>query len=134
MELLTILQQVPHWQLILISVLHWVAWGYCNKLKGFCIDDQEGVAKFSDRFIIYKDPAGNVVKEELVDSYPHVLNQTKTVQIKHTAWNPYLGFPDNVMRWTRLMWGRSFQVLGKNSKGHEQFGWVQDARRHHLLN
>lgn len=125
---------------IIISILHLAAWIYCITLKGFCIDDAEGIAKFSDHFVQRKNQNGNIVEEYEHKEYEVETGQKdekgnpKKVKIKNTGWNPYLAFPDNLMRWFRLHWGRTFKEIGKDSKGHPHYGWVQDARKHHVLN
>jgi len=127
--------ETPYGHVFLISFLHLITWVYTVTLKGFVIDDQAGLAYFSDRFVQQKDQIGNVTKEEKIDSYEASKDKDgKPIMVKNTAWNAYLPFPDNLMRFTRLLWGRSFKEIGKDSKGHPVYGWVQDARKHHLLN
>jgi len=36
------------------------------------------------------------------------------------------------MRWHRLNIGKKFQIIAKNKKGHEVYGWVQSPYRHHV--
>ena len=126
------------WQghILLISVLHIITWAYCLTIKGWCSDDIEGIAKFSDRFIQHKDAQGNITKEEKIDTYEtdHKDKDGKPIRIKNTAWPGYLGWPSCFMRWFRLNLGKSFREIGKNTKGHAIYGWIQDARRHHALN
>lgn len=102
------------------------------------IDDAQGLAVFSDRFIQEKDAQGVVIKEYDVKDYDVDLHdkdgKAYKVKVKNTAWNPHLPFPDNLMRWFRLNWGRTFKEIGKDSKGHPHYGFVQDARKHHALN
>jgi hypothetical protein len=122
--------------LSLISILHFITWGYCLFIKGWVSDDIQGIAAFSDRFVQHKDKAGNIVKEEKIDSYETDKKgkDGKLIRIKNTAWPSYLGWPSCFMRWFRLNWGKSFKVLGKDSKGHTIYGSIQDARKHHALN
>ena len=117
------LQATPQFHIILISILHVITWAYCLTLKGWVSDDIQGIAAFSDRLI----------NDKKIDSYEIELGGKK-LQIKNTAWNKALPFPSNFMRWSRLNWGKSFRSLGKDSKGHTIYGWVQDAKKHHALN
>jgi len=132
------LVEITQSHLFLISILHLITWSYCLKLRGFVIDDAQGLACFSDRFVQQKDALGNITKEEKIDFYEVDLKNDKgelyKVKVKNTAWNKHLPFPDNLMRWSRLIWGRSFLEIGKNKNNHPQYGWVQDARKHHALN
>src|SRR3990167_6305219 len=124
--------------LALLTSLTWMTWGYCITLKGMVIDDAQGLAQFSDRFIQEKDAQGNVKKEYVVRDYDVDLKDANgkpyKVKVKNNGWNPHLPFPDNFMRWSRLLWGRKFVELGKDTKNHPQYGFVQDAGKHHLLN
>ena len=120
--------------LLLITSLFWITWAYCLKPKwSFCIDDGPGVGAFSDRFIQTKDQAGNIIKEEKIDYYEQDVNG-KNVKFGNFQFNPHLGFPASINRWLRTIWGRSFREIGKNSKGHSVYGFVQIAWKHHLLN
>ena len=123
----------PLGNLLVLSFIHIITWCYCLTLKGWVSDDIEGIARFSDRFHQEKDQLGNIVKEEKIDSY-EIEHGGKKYKIKNTQWNPSLEFPSCFMRWFRLMWGRRFKEIGKDSKGHTIYGWIQDARKHHLLN
>lgn len=123
----------PYGNMVLVSALFWLTWGYCLRIKGWVSDDCEGMAKFSDRFMQQKDPAGAILKEELIDGYDEKVGD-KTVRYKHTQFNPHIGFPGSVLRYLRLLWGRRFQQIGKNAKGHTVYGWVQNPIKHHLLN
>lgn len=126
--------------LLLLSFLYIACWIYCITLKGFVIDDAEGLARFSDRFVQEKNQQGQLLKEYEVKEYEVETSekdeqgQPKKVKVPNTGWNKYLSFPDNLMRFFRLNWGRSFREIGKDSKGHPHYGWVQDARKHHALN
>jgi len=137
MELLpSFLTSTQGFHLLLISSLHLITWAYCLTLKGWVSDDIEGLAKFSDRFIQHKDPKGTITKEEKIDTYEtdQKDKEGKPIRIKNTAWPGYLGWPSCFMRWFRLNWGKSFKEIGKNSKGHTVYGFIQDARKHHALN
>ena len=116
----------------LIAFLHTLAWFHCLTIKGWVSDDLEGIAKFSDRFVQTKDPQG-VIKEEKIDYYEETVGDKK-VQIKNIAWNLHLPILNRFMRWFRLNLGKRFTQIGKNSKDHPIYGWVQDARKHHALN
>lgn len=116
----------------ILSFVYVIAWSYILTLKEFLIDDDFGIKPFSDRFVQHKDPQGNIVKEELVDWYEHDDNGKKTV-FKNNQFNPLIGMPGAVIRWLRILWGRKWAVLGKNSKGHEVYGYVQSVTKHHLL-
>ena len=131
---LTFLSETYQGHLLLITFLHLLTWGYCVVAKlGFVSDDIEGGAKFSDRFIQEKDPQGNVVKEYKIDDY-EIEYKGKKIKIKNTKWNPAIEFPGCLLRWFRINWGKKFEKLGENTKGHPIYGWVQSSRRHHLLN
>ena len=86
----------------------------------WCIDDLEGIAKFSQTW--------NEKEQKINDSYD--LNGK---QVKFLSFIRELGFPGNVFRFIRLHLGKKFQVIGKNSKGHEIYGFVQSPRRHHII-
>ena len=85
------------------------------------IDDLEGIARFSERW--------NEKEQKKIDSYD--LNGK---EVKFLQFIPELGFPGNIFRFIRLHLGKRFQVIGKNSKGHEVYGFVQSPRRHHIIN
>lgn len=135
---MVLINNIVFQHLSIISFIHLIAWCYCLKLKGWVIDDQAGIAAFSDRFIQEKDAKGNVTKEYAIREYDVDLKDKDgkpyKVKVKNTAWNKYLPFPDNFMRWFRLNWGRSFKEIGKDSKGHTHYGWVQNSGKHHALN
>src|SRR3990167_11010952 len=80
--------------LISITGLFFITWIYTLHPKwSFCIDDIEGVAKFSDRFIQTKDANGNIVKEEKIDYYEQEIDG-KPVKIGNFKLNKTLGFPN----------------------------------------
>lgn len=122
--------------LSIISSLFLCCWGYCLKIRGWCSDDVAGIAAFQDRFVQHKDQHGNIVKEEKIDSYEIERKDKdgKPIKIKNCGWNPAIEFPGCFMRWFRLNWGKKFEKIGENSKGHTVYGWTQDARKHHALN
>ena len=127
---------LEYFHLTLISLLHFLTWGYTVTLKGWVSDDIQGLAQFSDHFIQHKDAQGNITKEEKIDTYETSSKDKdgKPIRIKMTAWPGYLGWPSCFMRWFRLNWGRNFKEIGKNQNGHKIYGYVQDGRKHHLLN
>lgn len=84
------------------------------------IDDLEGIAKFSESW--------NEKEQKKIDSYDLNGKQRKFLQFI-----PELGFPGNVLRFLRLQIGKQHRVIGKNSKGHDVWGYVQSPRRHHIL-
>ena len=122
--------------LFLISIIHLAAWGYTLTIKGWVSDDIQGIAQFSDHFSQQKDAAGNIVKEEKIDTYETDRKDKdgKPIRIKNTAWPSYLGWPSCFMRWFRLNFGKTFREIGKNQNGHKVYGYAQDARKHHVLN
>lgn len=89
---------------------------------GFVSDDIEGVLKFSDRWDADKDVA--------IDCY----DRGDGVKIGHRAFNGKIEFPGSIIRWMRLNLGARFQVIGKNKKGHEVYGYVQSPFKHHFVN
>ena len=136
------LLNLPQSHLLLLSLIHLITWGYCLTLKGWVSDDIEGIAKFSDRFIQEKDAQGNVTKEYKVDTYDvqwpkdakDEKGNLKIVKVPNLGKDPSIGFPNWIMRWWRLNLGKRFSKIGTNSKGHDVFGYVQDARYHHAIN
>lgn len=118
--------------LAILSFVFIITWSYILTLKEFLIDDDMGIKPFSDRFVQHKDQAGNIVKEEVVDWYEHDEGGKKTI-FKHSQFNPLVGMPGAVIRWLRILWGRKWTCIGKNSSGHEVYGYIQDAQKHHLL-
>ena len=112
---------IPHLDIAALILLQLATW--LPSLKGFwLIDDQDGIARFSDRI---KDG-------EKIDWYEHEVNKEKK-KFKHLAFNKHISFPGSVIRWFRLNWGASFKVLGKDKKGHEIYGNVQSPVKHHAL-
>lgn len=110
------------------------------------IDDLAGIADFSEKWqklhkknplngeIRYYDQEGYanlqwpIFPEKKIDSYD--LNGK---QVKYLSFIKELGFPGNVYRFIRLHLGKRFQVIGKNVRGHEVYGFVQSPRRHHII-
>lgn len=92
---------------------------------GFVSDDLEGVAKFSDRW--------DAVNDRAITTY-EVDHGGKKFQLGHRAFNKYVTFPGSVIRWLRLNLGASFQIIGKNKKGHDVYGYVQSPFKHHTIN
>ena len=138
-NIVELLTQTTMGHLFLISFLFWLTWGYCLRIKGWVSDDIEGMAKFSNQFVQQKDPQGNIIQENLIDTYDQEIGKDKEGKpiIKkygHTQFNPHIGFPGSLFRWLRLVWGRKFAKLGDNKKGHPMYGWVQSPIKHHLLN
>jgi len=91
-----------------------------DKSYFWTIDDLAGIADFSEKW--------NDKEQKKIDSYD--LNGK---QRKFLEWIPELGFPGNIYRFLRLNLGKKFQVIGKNSKGHDIFGFVQSPVRHHII-
>ena len=152
--------QVEIINLTLLTSFYFLTWGFALTCKEFCIDDTEGVMPYSDRFVQTKDKDGKIIKEEVIDYYefeddryipmgkygPQVITKKEVgkkdnqpiyrnvLRCKNHHLNPYLEFAGIFLRWFRINWGRRFKVIGKNTKGHEVFGYVQDPQKHHLLN
>ena len=124
------------YNLLIISFLHLITWGYTLWIKGWVSDDLQGIAQFSDHFVQTKDQYGNIAKEEKIDSYETDRKDKdgKPIRIKNTAWPAYLGWPSCFLRWFRLNWGKSFRQIGTNQNGHKVYGWTQVSGKHHLLN
>jgi len=112
-----------HLHLGLLSLFFLVTWIPCVKGK-WCSDDHEGINRFSDKY--------NPKEYKKIDSYEYKVGDKK-IQFKHTQFNPHIVFPGSVIRWLRLNLGKKFSVIGKNEKGHEVFGSVQDPVRHHAI-
>ena len=131
---------IQTWQghLLLISILHFLCWGFTLTLKGFVSDDIEGVAKFSDRWYQEKDQLGNVIKEEKIDYYEMEFKDSNGKPYKKKYGNfsfpGFIEFPGCLLRWFRVNWGKHFQKIGTNVKGHAVYGYQQDGRKHHALN
>lgn len=124
---LNIPQYVVHLSTILI--LYVICWIYC--IKGlFVSDDIEGIAKFSESFRPQQiQPDGKVIEEKEFRTYEE---NGKTWRM--TQFNNSVPFPGSFIRWIRLQIGKKWTSLGKNLKGHEVMGYIQDPQRHHLLN
>ena len=84
------------------------------------IDDLAGLADFSEKW--------NDKEQKKIDSY-----ELNGKQWKYLQFNPTIGFPGNIYRWLRLNLGKKFQVIGKNTKGHDVYGFVQSPIRHHII-
>jgi len=98
---------------------------YCRVLgKDFywCIDDIEGIARFSETL----DEKTKVK----IDSYEVTAGKGK---VKYLSFIPALGFPGCVLRFIRLHIGKHFREIGKNAKGHEVYGFAQSPVRHHAF-
>jgi len=109
--------------LFIISITYFITWGYIIFSKtSFLIDDQDGLERFNDRWD----------GEKVINTYEHDENGIKT-SYNNISYNPRVGLPGSVIRWLRLNLGKKFTVIGKNSKGHEVFGYVQSPRRHHAI-
>jgi len=112
MDLLPYITSESSINLFIIIILYLVTW--VKSLKGgFCIDDDMGIQQFTERYIDGKIVDGDA-------------------DGKWLKYNPKLGFPGAFMRWHRLNIGKKFTVIGKNEKGHEIYGYIQSAFRHHL--
>lgn len=85
------------------------------------IDDLDGIAKYSETW--------SEAEQRKIDSY-----EFEGKQVKNLAFNPAIGFPGNVFRFLRLNIGKRHQVIGKNAKGHDVYGFKQCPRRHHAIN
>jgi len=113
----------PYLHVAILSILYLITWLPSIK-GGWVSDDLEGIAKFSDRY--------HAPKHELVDYYDLEIAGKKT-QFKNTAFNPHIGFPETFIRWFRINMGKKHTTIGKNAKGHDVYGWVQDPFRHHIF-
>ena len=132
-----ILRNQTFQHLLIIFLIYIVTWA--KSIKGtFLIDDDMGIQQFSDKWRPEsKDKDGKIVPELLVDYYNQEVGRDDKGQpiikaFKNTQYNPYLGFPGAFMRWHRLNIGKEYQIIGKNKKDHEVYGWVQSSVRHHL--
>jgi len=139
--------------LVTIYFLFFLTW-WKSIYGGFCIDDDYGIQQFSDGFRPemkelpdnktiaigspnYDQIKGNVVPELLVDYYNQEVGKDKDNKpiikaFNKRSYNPFIGFPGAFMRWHRLQIGKKYQVIGKNKKGHEVYGFVQSPFRHHV--
>lgn len=122
--------------LLLLSILL-ITWHKGLK-GGYLIDDDQGLAQFSDKWRPeQKDAKGEIITELKVDYYNEHLGKDKdgkeiVQKFKNLQYNPHLGIPGAFMRWHRLQIGKRFTVIGKNKLGHEIYGFIQDPFRHHL--
>lgn len=117
-EIFGIFQALPFFNLSVIYLLYIITW-HKSANGGFCIDDDMGIQQFSETFNTKEDRKITTYKED--DKEYGLL-----------SYLPHLGFPGAFMRWHRLHIGKKFQVIAKNSKGHEVYGFVQSSFRHHL--
>lgn len=92
-----------------------------GKTYYWCIDDLQGIASFSETW--------NDKEQKKIDSY-----ELNGKQWKFLQFNPTIGFPGNIYRWLRLNLGKKFQVVGKNNKGHDVYGFKQEPFKHHIIN
>lgn len=148
---LNIHQEACHLSIILL--LYIVTW--LKSVHGsWLIDDDFGIQQFSDKFrpeskempdkklVPITDPnyqlvQGTVVLELIVDYYNYDIgkdeqNKPITKSLNNRSYNAHLGFPGAFMRWHRLQIGKKYAVIGKNKKGHEVWGWIQEPFRHHI--
>lgn len=120
--------------LAVLGITFLFTWSY--SIKGdWLIDDMDGIWQFGDKY--------NQEKEEKIDWYEQETGreiekdgkrEKEKVKLKNRQFNKYVNFPGSVIRWIRLNLGAKFQRLGKNKKGHEIFGYVQSAYKHHTIN
>ena len=114
--------------LISLLIVFLVTWSYT--IKGdWIIDDVDGIWQFGDRF--------NKETGERVDWYEQEIEKggkKEKLKIKNRQFNRHINFPGSVVRFIRLNLGAKWQQLGKNKKGHEIYGYVQSAYKHHAIN
>lgn len=115
---------VPFLPYIYVALFYLVTW-LPSLRGGFVSDDIEGLLKFSDRFDSSKDEAATTYEVE---------HDGKKFPLGHRAFNKYVTFPGSIIRWARLNLGARFQIIGKNKKGHEVYGYVQSPLKHHIIN
>ncbi|MBU2052572.1 hypothetical protein KKH13_05185 [Patescibacteria group bacterium] len=113
--------------LVTLTAIFFITW-YSVIHGYYLIDDHEGVRRYADRLTVMKDPAGNTIKVELVDTYEENGKKWKNRQFNNSI--PL--FPA-IIRWLRINLGKKFVELGKNEKGHEVYGFSQDPVRHHII-
>lgn len=121
MDLLPYIEKLtspPYIHLIIIFSFYIVTW-YKSLYGDPVIDDDLGIFAFSQRY--------DVKEDKVIDTY-----KEGDKEYKFLNYLPHLGFPGAFMRWHRLHLGKKFSVIGKNKKGHEIYGWVQSAFRHHV--
>jgi hypothetical protein len=116
-------QDLGSLHVILISALFALTWIPSIK-GGWVSDDWEGIWKFSDRW--------DAKARKKIDTYEHPVGKEKK-PFKNTAFNPHITFPGSVIRWLRLNLGKRYQVIGKDAKNHEVYGYVQSPLRHHAI-
>src|SRR3990167_7936429 len=114
--------------LVSLLVVFILTWSYC--IKGdWLIDDVDGIWQFGDRF--------NKETGERVDWYEQEIEKggkKEKLKVKNRKFNRHINFPGSVVRFIRLNLGAKWQQLGKNKKGHEVYGYVQSAYKHHAIN
>lgn len=131
----------PYSHLLIIFAVFFVT--YCRILGKdyfWCIDDIDGVARFSEQWIGEHEEERMVngvktkvlVAERKVDSY-EIGEGAKKKSVKFLSFIPELGFPGCAVRFLRLNIGKKFCVIGKNKKGHDIYGYRQSPIRHHIL-
>lgn len=113
-----ILNHIPH--LAVLTFLYIAVWSYVFRLKEFLIDDDHGIAPYSDRW--------DEKAQKVIDSY-----EDGGRTFKHGQFNPNPGMPGSVIRWLRILWGRTYKVVGKTAQGHDVYGYVQSPLKHHAL-
>lgn len=130
-QLFKMFNSIPHEVVSLVPILslYIACWVYC--IKGlFVSDDIDGIAKFSESFQPEQiTPDGKVIEEKKIDTYEE---NGKTW--KMTQFNNSIPFPASIIRWLRLNIGKKWTIIGKNKKGHEVTGYIQDFRKHHIIN
>lgn len=117
---------------IIIGLFLATFWRILGPAYSWVIDDIEGIARFSERWVQEKDPTGKIIKESKVDSYD-IGESPKKKTVKFLSFIPALGFPGCFLRFIRLHIGKKYKVIGSNEKGHEIWGYEQSPRRHHIL-
>jgi len=145
--------------LLIILSLYIITWQMSIRRTEWLIDDDHGIAPYSEHWVHEKDPSGKIVGGFKVDSYKGDLTCVeckigrdcvrtcnkdceKQCKVNHKcSWPrrkflsiiPELGFPGMLIRWARLQVGKSWREIGKNVKGHSIKGYVQDPFKHHVL-
>lgn len=128
MDIIGLANNPSFYHLLTIFIIFFITWRK-SLYGGWCIDDDEGIAKFSERWQPEaRDPSGKIVEtERVIDSYSDDNGNHKFLSL-----NKSLGFPGCFMRWHRLHIGKKFQIIGRNSKGHDIYGYVQSPFKHHV--
>src|SRR3990167_5463336 len=112
--------KVEPWQVHLGIIVFTYLITWIRSVKcGFVSDDHEGIERFSEYM-------SNGIKQTTYKEFDK--------DWKFSQFNPKIAFPYSVIRWFRIVYGRSLKVIGKNEKGHEVYGYVQSPFKHHLLN